>query len=226
MAGGQQHPLSSMDRFSRGLVRLYLGGLCRVRLENFHLPDTAFVVSMNHRSALDMFLYLAILRRPIKFLTKKELLDYPVLGRILARWCVPVARGRYDRRALELCERALRDGFVLSVFPEGTRHAGLAVGRGGAVLLASRTGLPIVPGAIMGGYGPMQQLTVRFGQPLYFPADLNKKERQEGTEVLMATIRDLGATPPAPRPRRGPRWRFPRRPARRGRPGRDAERAV
>lgn len=217
VAGRQQQPLGPIYRFARGVVRLYLGGLCRVQLENFHLPETAFVVSMNHRSALDMFLYLAILPRRMKFLTKKELLEYPVLGRILARWCVPVARGRYDRRALELCERALREGFVLSVFPEGTRRAGLSVGHGGAVMLASRTGLPIVPGAIMGQYGPGQQLTVRFGEPLYFPPNLNKQQRQEGTEGLMATIRNLGATPPTPKARRRSQWRFRRRTARRER---------
>ncbi len=226
MAGGKQERLGPIYRFSRGLVRLYFGALCRVRLENCNLPNSAFVISMNHRSALDMFLYLAILPRRIKFLTKKELLDYPVLGPILARWCVPVARGRYDRRALQLCEQALREGYVLSVFPEGTRHAGLSVGRGGAVLLASRTGMPIVPGAIMGRYGPFQELTIRFGQALYFPPDLNKQQRQEGTDLLMSTIRNLGATPPAPRRRRRSRWRFRRKVAGRAGTGGDEERAV
>jgi 1-acyl-sn-glycerol-3-phosphate acyltransferase len=219
-------PLAPVYRLSRALLRLYFGGICRVRVENFLLPDTPFVISMNHRSALDMFLYMAILPRRIKFLAKKELLQYPILGRILLRWCVPVARGRYDRRALTLCEQALREGFVLSVFPEGTRHAALATGHGGAVLLASRTGLPIVPGAIIGRYGPLQRLTVRFGQPMYFPPRLTREERLAGTEKLMATIRALGATPLPPRRRRVRRWRLAgRRLVRRSPTPEDHERA-
>lgn len=198
-------PLALYYRLARFLLRLYFGGICRVRVEDARLPEGSFVISMNHRSGWDMVLYVVILPRRIKFLAKKELLSYPVLRWFVARWCIPVDRGRYDRRALELCTEALRQGYVLSVFPEGTRHAGLAVAHGGAVLLASKAGVPVVPGAIMGGYGPLQHLTVRFGPPMHLPPELNKQQRQEATERLMGTIRGLGATPRAPRRRR--RWR-------------------
>ena len=197
-------PLALHYRVARALLRVYFGGLCAVRVENAALPEGSFVISMNHRSALDMVVYVAILPRRIKFLAKKELFSYPVLGWVVGRWCIPIDRGHYDRRALELCRRALEDGYVLSVFPEGTRHARLAVAHGGAVLLAARTGVPVVPGAIMGGYSPFQRLTVRFGPPLRFPPDLTRQRRLEGTERLMETIRALGATPAAPVRRR---WR-------------------
>lgn len=199
-----ERPLALLHRFSRAIARLYFGVLCRVRVRCPALPDSGFVISMNHRSALDMVLYWAILPRRIKFLAKKELFSYPILGAILARWCVPVDRGRYDRRALDLCIQALRDGYVLSVFPEGTRHAQLAAGHGGAVLMAAKAGVPVVPGAIMGGYAPLQTLTVRFGTPLLFAQDLTKQQRQEATAALMETIRALGATPV---PQRRRRWR-------------------
>jgi len=208
-----ERPLALLHRGSRALARLYFGVLCRVRLSKTTLPASGFVISMNHRSALDMFLYWAILPRRIKFLAKKELFTYPVLGPILTRWCVPVDRGRYDRRALDLCVRALRDGYVLSVFPEGTRHAQLAAGHGGAVLMAAKAGVPVVPGAIMGRYGPFQTLTVRFGTPLRFPPDLTKQQRQAATETLMETIRALGAIPIPPRQGRRrfrDRWRTKR----------------
>ncbi len=191
--GTERLPL--VYRCARFLLRLYLGGLCRVRLENPVLPQGAFVVSMNHRSALDMFLYVAILPRRLKFLAKRELLQYPVLGRILRRWCVPVNRGAYDRRALAACVEALRAGFVLSVFPEGTRHAALAAGRGGAVLMAAHAGVPVLPGAIVGRYRPFTSITVRFGQPMYFPPHLSREERLEGTDRLMDTIRCLAEAP-------------------------------
>lgn len=206
-------PLGLVHRLSRGLLRIYLGGLCRVRVSNAEIPATGFVISMNHRSALDMFLYWAILPRRIKYLAKKELFAYPILGPILARWCIPVDRGHYDRRALNLGIQALRDGYILSVFPEGTRHAQLAAGHGGAVLMAARAGVPVVPGAIMGDYRPLHTLTVRFGKPIVLPRELNRQQREAATESLMDTIRALGATPavrgrrgrgPGRRPRTGP----------------------
>jgi 1-acyl-sn-glycerol-3-phosphate acyltransferase len=186
-------------RCARFALRLYFGFLCRVRVENAALPEGPFIVSMNHRSALDMVVYVAVLGRRIKFLAKKELIATPILGPILARWCIPIARGRYDRHALEECASALRAGFVLSVFPEGTRHAGLAVAHGGAVLLAARNGVPLVPGAIIGRYGPLQTLTIRFGEPMRLPPGLTRQQRQEATERLLDTIRALGATPRATR---------------------------
>lgn len=218
--------LALAHRFSRALVGLYFGVLCRVRVYNARLPAGGFVISMNHRSAWDMVLYWAILPRRIKFLAKKELFHYPLLGRILARWCIPVDRGRYDRKAFALCLEALRAGFVLSVFPEGTRHAQLAAGHGGAVLMAAKAGVPVLPGAIAGGYRPFDTLTVRFGAPLHYPPELNKEQRQQATTALMDTIRALGATATPRRPPRfgGRRKRGRRMGAPRDRGGR--ERAV
>ncbi len=186
-------------RVSRLLLRAYLGGLVRIRLENPLVPDGPFVISMNHRSALDMFLYVAILPRSIKFMAKREVLGYPILGPIISRWCIPIARGRYDRKGLDACVGALQAGHVLSVFPEGTRHAGLAVAHGGAVLLASRAGVPVVPGAIMGRYRLGGVVTVRFGRPREYPPDLSREARQAETAALLEEIRALGATPVAAR---------------------------
>ena len=200
-------PLGLVHRFSRRLAQLYFGVLCRVRVDDMAIPDSGCVISMNHRSALDMFLYWAIIPRRIKFLAKKELFSYPLLGPLLVRWCIPVDRGRYDRRALDFCIDALRDGYVLSVFPEGTRHAQLAAGHGGAVLMAAKASVPVLPGAIIGRYGPFQSLTVRFGTPMRLPPNLNKQQRDEATQELMEAIRSLGAKPAVPPAGRG-RWRW------------------
>lgn len=211
-----ERPLGLVHQGSRLLVRLYFGHICRVRLDAMELPSTGFVISMNHRSAWDMVLYWAILPRRIKFLAKKELFSYPLLNGVLARWCIPVDRGRYDRRALSMGIRALHEGYVLSVFPEGTRHAQLAAGHGGAVLMAAKAGVPVVPGAITGNYGPGQELTVRFGRPISLPPELTRQEREEATAELMRTIRDLGAMPVTPRAHWRDRWHLRHRSRRPG----------
>jgi 1-acyl-sn-glycerol-3-phosphate acyltransferase len=66
-----------------------------------------------------------------------------------------------DRAALKHAEDLLRDGRVVMVFPEGHRStsAQLQEARAGAVMLASRTGSPILPLAIAG----TEYLSVRGG---------------------------------------------------------------
>ncbi len=195
-----EEPLSRCHRASRAVAGFYLHGLCRIRVEGAPPVAGPYILSMNHRSALDPLMYAAILPRRIRYMTKFELSAYPVIGAVLSRWCVFIRRGRYDRNGMGQCEKALRDGFVLSVFPEGTRHARLSMAHAGAVLLASRTGVPVIPGAILGSYRPLGHLTVRFGAPLHFPPRINKAQREEGSQTLLSAIIDLGATPLPPRP--------------------------
>lgn len=183
---------SLLYRACQQILRLYLGGICKIEVIGAQLPEGPFVISMNHQSAADMFMYMAVLRQPIKFFTKQELLAIPVLGKILRRWCIPVDRGRPDRQALMLSVEALRSGYVLSVFPEGTRNRELAEGHGGAVVIAARAGVPVVPGGISGAYRPFRGKTVvRFGEPLTFTGSLNRQQRVEATQILMQRIRAL-----------------------------------
>lgn len=186
--------ISLLYRACRQVLRLYLGVLCPVKVTGEPFPEGPFILSMNHRSALDMFMYMVMLDKPIKFLTKRELLSIPILGPILRRWCIPVDRGHYDRKALERATAALQQGYVVSVFPEGTRHRQLAAqGHGGAVLMAARAGVPIVPGGITGSYRIFRGITVRIGTPMRFAEKLDRQERIASTERLMQEIRSLMA---------------------------------
>lgn len=64
---------------------------------------------------------------------------------------IPVERRVLDVRAIRLCIRALRDGRVVAVWPEGTRGDGeLRAMKRGLAYLALVTGAPIVPVAVLG----------------------------------------------------------------------------
>jgi len=88
------------------------------------------------------------LRRRIHWLGKKEMTEWPILGRLAIRGSIhPVDRARGDADAFRLAERILADGHVLVVFPEGTRslNGELQRPKDGLALLAIRSGAPIPP---------------------------------------------------------------------------------
>ena len=113
-------------------------------------------------------------RRP-RFLAKAELFRIPVVGRALrGAGQIPVSRGSRDRSSLDRAVSALADGEVVVVYPEGTvtKHAdGLPMeGKTGAVRLALRTGVPIIPMASWGSQAVWQKSgkgSLKLGRPIW-----------------------------------------------------------
>jgi len=122
------------------------------------------LVACNHASYLDpianAYAVVKAGRRP-RFLAKDDLFTIPIVGRALAG-CrqIPVSRGSGDRTPLERAERALAEGEVVVVYPEGTvtaREDGLPMaGKTGTVRLALATGVPITP-MVSWGSAPVWQ---------------------------------------------------------------------
>ena len=118
-----------------------------------HLPPTGGVIlASNHVSYLDPPLMGCAVDRPVHFMGKKELFGIPILSRVF-RWlyAFPVERNGADRKAIRQALSILNSGEVLGIFPEGTRGDGSALlkPQPGTVLLALRSGAPIVPMAIV-----------------------------------------------------------------------------
>ncbi len=110
------------------------------------------------------------------WLGKSELFNKPLAAWWLTQQhVVPVRRGRGDSAALDAAEQGVRDGAVLVVFPEGHRSdtGQLMEGRGGAVRIAVRAGVPIIPMAVWGTEAGMigaiqrRPITVVYGAPYY-----------------------------------------------------------
>ena len=115
-------------------------------------------------------------RRPLRMLGADLIFDTPVLG--------PLARRAGNTLACnEDAERLLNAGEAVSVFPEGFKGVGKPFsqryklqrfGRGGFVSAAIRTGVPIIPCAIVGAeeiyplLGNIKPLARALGLP-YFP---------------------------------------------------------
>ncbi len=155
----------------RGLGRAFFAAVFRVRVEGMeHVPrEGGYIVSLNHTSIFDPPLVGTIVPIEMRFMAKRELFTFfPPFGRLLlAVGAIPIDRGEADRRAVRQCVEALRAGYPLSVFPEGTRNvAARGRPRAGAAFLALHAHVPVLPGAILAPYRVGQPLWVRFGPPI------------------------------------------------------------
>ncbi|MFC1698365.1 lysophospholipid acyltransferase family protein [Candidatus Omnitrophota bacterium] len=182
--------------FARICFRLKVEGL-----EN--LPKQGgLILAANHASSLDPFILIAAIPRYVRWLIVYEFYDVAFLRPLLRAM-------RFIRLANNLPKtafRALQQGEMIGAFPEGRRSWGGAVGPGrpGVAALARKTGVAIVPVAIVGSYDALPRtgrglrlrpITVRIGEPLRFPAPAKKSEAaaadQENIAKLMQTISHL-----------------------------------
>ncbi len=118
-----------------------------------HVPRSGGVLLCpNHVSDADPPALAVALPRGAWFMAKGELFDVPVLGALMRLWRgFPVQRNSPDRAALRRAEELLKAGEAVVIFPEG---GGNPEGRlqplnPGALLIALRTGVPVVPVALV-----------------------------------------------------------------------------
>ena len=164
--------------------------------------DGPLVIASNHLSLLDPPVIGVAATRKVHFMAKQELF-VPILGDIYkALGAFPVRRGGADRASIKHGIDILKDNKVLAIFPEGTRSKTGKLGKAepGALMMASKAMATIVPCCVMGTDYRRQgriwpKVTVRFGKPIYFPADavVNKEFLHEMTENLMQHIAALQA---------------------------------
>ena len=146
------------DRLSRAWCRLVLvlAG-CGVSVEGEeHLGAAGPVVlTANHSSYLDVVVLLASLPADFRFVAKRELLQTPLIGRVIRKvghLTVERAAGSQSVADAERVTAALRDGVSVLVFPEGTfvRSPGILPFRLGAFKSAIETGSAVIPVTIRG----------------------------------------------------------------------------
>jgi len=120
------------------------------------LPDSgpAILIS-NHTCGIDHLLLQAGCRRVLGFMVAREYYEWRYinwLARIIG--CIPVNRDGRDLAATRTALRALRDGRVLPIFPEGTivPTSGREIGamKPGSAYIAIHAQVPVIPAYIRG----------------------------------------------------------------------------
>ena len=172
------------------------------------LPQgTGYVLAPNHISHVDPFLishFMVDHGVTPRFLAKDTLMTAPVVGAILrSAEQIPVRRRTANAKdSLGPAEAAVRDGKVVTIYPEGTITRDPAAwpmsGYTGAVRVALATDTPLVPlmqwgpQEILWPYSkrprllPRKTIHIRVGDPI----DLSDLAGQELTEKLLRTATD------------------------------------
>jgi 1-acyl-sn-glycerol-3-phosphate acyltransferase len=127
-----------------------------VNLNEAPLPEHGpAILVANHASPVDNLMLQAGCHRVLGFMVAREFFEAPVIRtfcQILR--CIPVRRDGRDLSATREALRALAEGRVLPIFPEGriTPESGRSFGPGkpGAAFLALRVRVPIIPAYIRG----------------------------------------------------------------------------
>lgn len=117
--------------------------------------DQTYIFVANHQSWFDSFVLCAVLPVPVTFISKKEMFRVPIYSHIMRRLRFVCADRRHPRnilRDIDSIVALFRSGLSLVVYPEGTRSKDGKLGSfgRGAVLLAARTGVSIIPITIVG----------------------------------------------------------------------------
>ena len=165
-----------------------------------NLPEGGALLCSNHSGLADPVWVVLLMRDKQMpwFMAKKEVMEAPVLGRFLSWFgAFPVDRDGADINAIKKSLGYLKNGDKLLIFPEGTRvKKGKQVEpKSGAVLLAHRAGVPIVPIYLTPTRKPFQPIRCIMGEPYHpeFSARRPSAEELEAeTAKLMQKIYDLG----------------------------------
>ncbi|MGD0607737.1 MAG: lysophospholipid acyltransferase family protein [Streptosporangiaceae bacterium] len=180
-----------------------------------HVPASGgAILAANHLSVVDSVFLPLMLSRPVTFSAKAEYFTASgPAARLWAAYLKATNQLRMDREGpraaqdtLEAALDLLREGKLFGIYPEGTRSPDgrLYRGRPGVGWLALRSGLPVLPVAMIGTRKVLPpghvvprpgRVEIRIGTPLKFPAELTAgppgKARQLITEQVMTAIQEL-----------------------------------
>jgi len=206
--------LESRRRFLRFLLR-YIGFTLLAKidraegLENVPAEGPAILI-INHIAYVDPMIVMNVLSRNIVPLAKIEVYNYPLVGIFPRLWeVIPVRRDEVDRRAVKMVLEVLDSGEIVLVAPEGTRSPQLQRGKEGVAYLATRSGAPVVPVAIIGSEGfPALRFSspwsgsgayVRFGKSFVYRSEFQRAKLDKLRKLTDEAMYQLASLLPAER---------------------------
>jgi 1-acyl-sn-glycerol-3-phosphate acyltransferase len=169
------------------------------------------ILVCNHTSGLDPLLLQSTANRVIVWMMAKEYYEMAAL-----RWffetieAIPVARNGRDSSATRAALRALDNGNILGIFPEGriASDRQFLPFQTGVALMAIKTGVPVYPAYIDGsqrglemidGFKQSCRANLRFGPVVPMPAkDTSRPALEAGTEAIRQSMAHLRSQTPAP----------------------------
>ncbi|WP_061019616.1 MFS transporter [Vibrio splendidus] len=182
----------------------------RVKHKNLHhLPEKGgALIVCNHVSYMDALLLSAVCPRLIRFVMEEEYTKLPPIRRFLKRaGVIPISATNRSsiRNAFKEVERALHEGHIVCIFPEGklTSDGEVAEFMRGMELIIKRSPVPVIPMALKGLWGSYfsrykgracKGLPTRFWTKLEIEAGEPISPKEASCETLRQSVSNLRGT--------------------------------
>ncbi len=152
----------------------------RYRATGFeNLPQqSGALLLINHQSYLDPLLVGIGLSRPVSYLARDSLFRIPILGALLRNtYVMAIKRNAAGTESLRLSINRIKEGYLVGIFPEGTRTIDGDLGelKPGFIAIVRRSKSPVIPVGIYGADRAMpkgsllvlpKKIRVHYGKPL------------------------------------------------------------
>lgn len=194
--------------FINFIIRVYTRITCRIDapdLQKFPMHGPLIAIA-NHTGQIEVPMLFAHLQpRPLTGWAKVEAWDNWFLNWVFGVWgAIPVRRGAADMKALKLALKALEEGKIFGLAPEGTRNktGKLIRAMPGTVIIALHSNAPIIPIAHWGGEVYLKNLKrlkrtdfhIRIGDPFKVNVDgvkVTGEVRQQIVDEMMYELAKL-----------------------------------
>jgi len=177
--------------------------------ENIPLTGPLILVA-NHVHVLDPFFLVFGFPRWINFMAKEELFRSPFF-RPWLRWAgsLSIRRGgkvRAKQQILKSARKALDDGMILGMFPEGGRSLDgkLRKSKSGSAVIASKANVPLLPVGIIGTdkikniswLWKRPRIVVNVGKPFKLPPTSGRMSKSQMELLTTQLMREIAALLP------------------------------
>jgi 1-acyl-sn-glycerol-3-phosphate acyltransferase len=216
-------PLLLYTLISRNPNPLYWGGVkgivylmrlvgVKVRIVGRErIPAGACLFVANHTSSADAPAVVGAIPRRVAILLKESLFKWPIAGQAFTlAGFIPVKRSERESAiaSVDKATQSMRDGQSFLIYPEGTRSPDgrLQTFKKGAVVMAIKAGVPIVPIACSGAHKVMRkrslkiypgEILVEFLKPIE-ASQYSFEQRDELNDLVHDTM--AAGLPPDQRP--------------------------
>ena len=168
--------------------------------------EGGIIIATNHMSRMDIpFLFVNPVRKDITALVADKYVNYPGISWFArTAGAIYIDRDRADFGAFREAQKLIKEGMAMGIAPEGTRSktSQLLEGKPGTILLAVRSGAPIIPVGLAGTESSFRKLlrlrkptlTARFGEPFVIndiPRENREESMQEAVDEIMCRIAAL-----------------------------------
>jgi 1-acyl-sn-glycerol-3-phosphate acyltransferase len=162
--------------------------------------ENGALILANHQSFLDPLVVGLPLRRPISFLARDSLFRAPLVGWILKNtYVMPINQQATSTVSLRDTIRRLHEGWLVGIFPEGTRSPDGTLGqmKPGFAAVVRRAKMPVYPVGISGAHQALPlggwfikpcRVRVVFGEPLTVE-ELEKYSHRDQEAELVELVR-------------------------------------